>query len=337
MTVPCIINIDDSSELRRYGRAMEYRQLSSFLCLYEEGSITRAASRLGVVQPALSMLVAKLERELGVVLFERSSRGVSPTAEGRRFYELALPVARGFENVRRRMIDMGGAASGRVRVGIVPSLMPVVVPAALRKYCELLPDVSVSVAEGYSSTLVPGVESGELDFAIVNDPVQPGALAVERLTREELVLVTNRTSGLVEPGPLDCTGLRRLPLIMPTAGQGRLRIPAEPPRRKRPALSPPRLEMDAIAPTLELVRSGRWATILPLVAIVPELRGPTLQINRLRRPAITRELVVLYHPRRPPSLAAKRLQETLAIELKAALSGAAAILAGPAQHRARSA
>ncbi len=314
---------------------MEYRQVHSFLCLYEEGSVTRAASRLGIVQPALSMLIAKLERELGVVLFDRSSRGVMPTAEGKLFYELALPVARGFENVRRRMIDIGGAAaSGAVRVGIVPSLMPAVVPSALQKYCALLPDVSVMVSEGYSATLLAKVDSGELDFAIVNDPAQPGALAVERLIREELVVITSRASGLVGPGPLDCAGLQLLPLIMPTAGQGRLRIPAEQRGRRRIALTQPRLEMDAIAPTLELVKSGRWATILPLVAIVPELTNRVLQVNRLRRPAITRELVLLYHPRRPPSLAAKKLHETLATELNAALSRATALLTSDAAHKA---
>lgn len=306
---------------------MDYRQVHSFLCLYDEGSVTRAASRLGIVQPALSMLIAKLERDLGVVLFERSSRGVMPTAEGKRFYELALPLARGFENVRRQMIDMGGAASGTVRVGIVPSLMPAVVPAALQTYCDLLPDVSVQVTEGYSATLLAKVDAGELDFAVVNDPLQPGALAVEPLIREELVLVTSRTSKLAAPGPFDCTELQRLPLIMPTAGQGRLRIPVEP-RRRRTAPTSPRLEMDAIAPTLELVKSGRWATILPLVAIAPELTRPELQVNRLRRPGIKRALALLHHPRRPPSLAAKRLQEALAVALKDTLDRATEIVRG---------
>ncbi|MBY0323193.1 MAG: LysR family transcriptional regulator [Reyranella sp.] len=304
---------------------MDYRQVHSFLCLYDEGSVTRAASRLGIVQPALSMLIAKLERDLGVVLFDRSSRGVMPTAEGKRFYELALPLARGFENVRRQMIDMGGAASGTVRVGIVPSLMPAVVPAALQMYCDLLPDVSVQVTEGYSATLLAKVDAGELDFAIVNDPLQPGALAVEPLIREELVLVTSRTSKLAAPGLFDCTELQRLPLIMPTAGQGRLRIPVES-RRRRAAPISPRLEMDAIAPTLELVKSGRWATILPLVAIAPELARPGLQVNRLRRPGIKRALALLHHPRRPPSLAAKKLQEALAGALKDTLDRATEIV-----------
>ena len=305
---------------------MDYRQVHSFLCLYEESSVTRAATRLGIVQPALSMLIAKLERDLGVVLFERNSRGVTPTAEGRRFYELSLPLARGFENVRRQMIDMGGAASGTVRVGIVPSLMPAVVPTALQTYCDLLPDVSVQVTEGYSATLLAKVDAGELDFAIVNDPLQPGALAVEGLIREELVLVTGRASKLAAPGPFDCTELQRLPLIMPTAGQGRLRIPVEPRRRRRAAPASPRLEMDAIAPTLELVKSGRWATILPLVAIAPELGRADLQVNRLRRPGIKRALALLHHPRRPPSLAAKKLQEALAGALKDTLDRATEIV-----------
>lgn len=306
---------------------MELRQIQCFICLYEERSVTRAASQLGIVQPALSMQIAKLEKELGVKLFHRGSRGVSPTGEGTTLYRLVLPVTREFENIRRTMLDLGGRASGIVRLGIAPSLTTAIVPAALAQYCDLAPEVTVKITEAYSVVLAERVESGDLDFAIANDPPQPGGLIADPLVSEELVLVTSRASGLVAPGPLDCERLHGLPLILPTAGQGRLRIPVEHGAATKRPPDQPRLEMDAVAPALELVKSGRWATILPVVAIVPELERGLLQINRLQRPAMIRHLVLLRHPRRPLSRAGQLLFETIAAELRKSLARATSALA----------
>ena len=75
---------------------MELRHLKYFTCLYEEGSVTRAAQRLNIVQPALSMQIARLEEELGQTLFERSAKGMAPTEAG----DQALPTLKGREDLR---------------------------------------------------------------------------------------------------------------------------------------------------------------------------------------------------------------------------------------------
>ena len=71
---------------------MEFRQIQYFITLYEDGSVTRAARRLHIVQSALSMQMAKLEAEVGRRLFMRTPQGMQPTPEGRRLYRLFLPV-----------------------------------------------------------------------------------------------------------------------------------------------------------------------------------------------------------------------------------------------------
>jgi LysR family nitrogen assimilation transcriptional regulator len=71
---------------------MELRQVQYFICLYEEGSVTRAARRLNIVQPALSMQIAKLEEAFGQQLFERTRQGMLPTAAAPQMYRLFLPV-----------------------------------------------------------------------------------------------------------------------------------------------------------------------------------------------------------------------------------------------------
>ncbi len=73
---------------------MDLRQITYFVALFEEGSVTRAANRLNVVQPAVSMQIARLERDLGQVLFERRSKAMVPTSAGRTLHRLVLPVLR---------------------------------------------------------------------------------------------------------------------------------------------------------------------------------------------------------------------------------------------------
>lgn len=79
---------------------MDLRQIQYFIALFEDGSVTRAAKRLNIVQPALSMQIAKLEEELRQQLFERSAHGMSPTAAGRLMYRLFLPIMRDIAHAR---------------------------------------------------------------------------------------------------------------------------------------------------------------------------------------------------------------------------------------------
>ena len=69
---------------------MEFRQVQYFICLFEEGTVTRAARRLNIVQPALSMQIAKLEEDLGQQLFERTKQGMVPTSAARQMYRVVL-------------------------------------------------------------------------------------------------------------------------------------------------------------------------------------------------------------------------------------------------------
>lgn len=296
---------------------MDLRQIECFLCLYRNGGMTRAAAELGIVQSALSTQLAKLEKTLKVQLFERSSRGVTPTAAGADLYKMLLPLSKEVESVRQRMLDLSGDTSGLIRVGTVPSLGASIVPRALSVYTADNKDVTIRLTEAYSAGLVERLDAGELDVAIVNliQPVR--SLETTPLVSEELVLVTASDSALrnVEFGDLP-TGA----LIVPSLGQG-LRAIIDPVLKKRSPAARPRLEMDALTPTLELVKSGAWATILPISAIAHELDAGALSVRRIHAD-MQRQLVVVNHPRRPLSLAAQRFVAALAAEAHDAVSRA---------------
>jgi LysR family nitrogen assimilation transcriptional regulator len=100
---------------------MELRHLKYFTCLYEEGSVTRAAQRLNIVQPALSMQIARLEEELGQTLFERSSKGMAPTEAGDQAYRLFMPILGQLLAARQALIDRSGQIGGRISAGLIAS------------------------------------------------------------------------------------------------------------------------------------------------------------------------------------------------------------------------
>lgn len=311
---------------------MDLRQIECFLCLYREGSMTRAAGQLSIVQSALSTMVAKLEKELGVQLFDRSSRGVTPTVAGTSLYNMLLPLSSDVENIRQRMRDLGGSASGSIRVGVVPSLGISVVPAVLRSYCQARPDVGIRLVEAYSAELIERVEAGSLDFALVNHSQRLGGLTSEPVGSEELVLVSGSASPLGKGvAPVSLDELAAAALIVPSGGQG-LRVIIDSTLSRQNAVLRPRLEMDALTSTLELVKSGEWVTILPVSAVLREIEGGALRIRRLSSP-IKRDLVMVHHPRRPLSLASQQLFGAFAQEFDETLRLAQAALSPRSKAR----
>src|SRR5262245_50157298 len=148
---------------------LDLRQIQYFLCLYEEGSFTRAARRLNVVQPALSMQIGRLERRLGIKLFERTSRGVAATPAGDSTYRLYQPILLDLRNASQLMMELSGKVSGKIAVGIIPSVTNAVLADVLSRFGATFPDVDIRIDEAYSGILIDWVVAGDLDIAVVNE------------------------------------------------------------------------------------------------------------------------------------------------------------------------
>ena len=283
---------------------MEFRQVQYFVCLFEEGSVTRAARRLNIVQPALSMQVAKLEEELGRRLFVRSKQGMEPTAEGRQMYRLFLPILGDFARARDQMMQSDGALSGSVRIGTVATIAQGVMVDALREFSQTHPQVVLSVTDGYSATLADAVAGGQLDAAIINKPRRPLALNTEPIAEEELLLITGP-----QHAPLgDTVRFRQLPklklkLVLPTRQHG-LRGIIESFAQTEDVHLAPALEIDSISAIVKLVLESDFATLLPRTAVSRQLDQGVLRKHEVLSPRLTRQLVSITHPRRPLSPAA---------------------------------
>ena len=284
---------------------MDWWQIECFLRLCEEGSITHAAKALGIVQPALSAQIAKLEKDLKVQLFERHRRGVTLTAAGADLRKMLLPLAAEIASVRQRMHDLAGEQSGTLRIGVMPSIAANIMPRVVHTFAQMGSRGGIRVTEAYSTTLTELLESGALDFAVVTRTTRIHHLATFDLATEELVLVQAASDDPIA----SITDLPPSSLILPTSAQG-LRLVIDAGLRSLKIESAPMLEIDSLSMTLAMVEAGGWSTILPVTAIADSLSRGTVRIHRIHK-RFCRELVVMHHPRRPLSLRAQSLCNVL--------------------------
>jgi DNA-binding transcriptional LysR family regulator len=303
---------------------MDFRQIHYFISLYEEGTVTRAAHRLNIVQPALSMQIGKLEDDIGQRLFERTKQGMVPTAAGRQMYRLFMPIMRDFSNAWSQMRSSEGAIRGHVNIGLIASITEGVLVDVLSEFSSRYPEVEVSVADGYTNVLVERVTNGQLDAAIVNKPRRPLALDLEHILDEEMVLITRPDFETALPDSLTLSELSALglALVLPTRGHG-LRLNIDNFAESENIELAPKFEIDSLVATVKLVAQAQVATIVPRVAVHRQLSDGSLRAHTITSPRLVRRVVSVSHPRRPLSPAVRLFISMLAAYLRLQAPGGA--------------
>jgi DNA-binding transcriptional LysR family regulator len=168
---------------------MELRHLRYFVAVAEEQSFTRAAERLWIAQPGLSQQIRALERELGVRLFERLSRGVVLTEPGRIFLEKARLAIAAADEALATGRDAGAGLIGHLRLGLSTLARTELWPLLIGAFHASRPQIDVTVVEAESDTLLRDLRDGRLDAAIVLGPVkQQTKLRWTRLEERRVVV-----------------------------------------------------------------------------------------------------------------------------------------------------
>ena len=281
---------------------MEFRQIQYFITLYEDGSVTRAARRLHIVQSALSMQMAKLEAEVGQRLFMRTPQGMQPTPEGRRLYRLFLPVVTGYQRAREQVVEATGELSGEVRFGMIATIAQGVLVDAILEFSPAHPKVEPSMTDGFSGDLIDAVALGQLDAAVINKPRRALTLKSETIADEDLLLVMGPAHADV-PASLRFSGMSALKLVFPTRRHGLRGIIENFAEAEDVHLSPS-LEIDSISAILKLVRESDFCTLLPHVAVRGLLERAEVKVHRFVSPRLRRQIVAVTDPSRPLNPAA---------------------------------
>lgn len=280
---------------------MDLKQLESYVRVAELGSFTRAAAVLQVPQPLLSRHVRQLEVELHQSLLARNGRGVTLTEAGRVLLEHARGILHQVAVAREELEAVRGALSGRVSIGLPPSLSKLVTVPLTFEFRQRMPKAQLSLTEGFSLLMVESLRAGRLDLAVLYNPAPSPDLEMSLLHEEALILIAGRQAqgkaGALPP-MVTLTALADLPLIAPSRPNAfRLLIESEMLRiQRKPQIV---LEIDGLNAILELVREGLGYAVLPAYTLSNFPDTQAFTTHHIQDPQIMSQLMLVWSARRP--------------------------------------
>ncbi|HEY8873075.1 MAG TPA: LysR family transcriptional regulator [Stellaceae bacterium] len=288
---------------------MELRSLSYFTRIAELGSITRAASHLRLAQPALTRHVQRLEEELGVALFTRANRGVRLTEAGQLLLESAIRILRDVERTGDEIRAQDAHPSGRIILGITPTLCPILVPELFARMRRDFPRVELKVMHAGMVRLEEFVIDGRVDVALLSELSRSRLIVSTRLAPEEMVLVT--APGARPGGPMcGIVGgdeLSQTPLIL---GDG-LRAAMDALLAGRGIELNVEIEVNDHETIRLMVQAGAAASILPYSSVARECARGLIDAHRITEGGIFRTLALGVRVSRAASLAREAMVRTI--------------------------
>ncbi|MCK3685698.1 hydrogen peroxide-inducible genes activator [Maribellus sp. YY47] len=182
---------------------MNINQLEYLRELYNAGSFSAAAENLGITQPALSLQIQKLEEELDFKLIDRTKRPLKLTDEGTVFYEKTVDILQQIERLKDLSLELGEQIKGNLRVGIIPTVAPYLVPLFTQKLKTHYPELQIEVFELKTEEIIDELKMGKLDCGIISTPVSMLNIRVEPLFYERFYAYVSVKHPLAASDKLD--------------------------------------------------------------------------------------------------------------------------------------
>lgn len=182
---------------------MNVRDFAYLVAVERHRSITRAAEACDVTQPTLSAQIAKIERELGVTLFEREARGLKPTDAGRAVLDHAHRVLGAVDDLVAAAHEHLDPLGGTLRVGLIPTLAPQLLPYLLPAMQTRLPRLVPAIVEEQTALLLEHLRVGTIEAAIIATHIDDERLALIPLFDEPLLVAVNAKHPLASKRAID--------------------------------------------------------------------------------------------------------------------------------------
>lgn len=285
---------------------MDLRQLAALVAVADAGTFSAAAARLHTVQSNVSTHVARLERELGVALVDRSAGQL--TAEGDVAVARARRVQAEVDALVADVASLHDEVAGHVRMGVIGTTGRWMLPPLLAAVGARYPKVRISILEGNTTSLLPQLLAGALDLTVVNLPVSDPQITVDDLFEEDLVLVAPAGHHLASRPEVTLEEVAAHELLLPPPGTS-IRVELDRAAEMAGVTLQAQIELDGLRLIASLAFEGFGAAILPATA-VPAL--PNSAWQRIRLAGVTGRRVGLARRRRGlPSAPIRALQEAM--------------------------
>ncbi|OBG26320.1 LysR family transcriptional regulator [Mycobacterium sp. E3198] len=272
-----------------------------FVTLAELQNVTAAAGQLHIAQPTLTRMLARLERQLGVALFDRRGKRLALNTYGRIFYEHARRAQSELDSARRAIDDLADPAVGEIRLGFLGSFGPSVVPRLIAGFRQTSPRVTFTLDEGAAEAIGDLVQSGAIDLGVVSPRPRVPNLAWRSLFRQRLGVAFPCDHALTGAAAVSMTDLAGEPFVAMRPGFGMRRLLDE---LCAAAQFQPRivLESATLTSTAGLVAAGLGISLMPIDG---SEQAPGVSVLPLADADAYRDVGVIWNSARPLSRPAR--------------------------------
>jgi len=292
---------------------LSLRQLRAFLALADQRSFTQAAATCHLSQPAFSALIRTLEAELNTRLFDRDTRSVELTAEGRLFAESARRLVGDFSAALSDLSDHVERRKGRVHIAALPSLAAGWLPGVFAEFRKAWPGIELNLSDLLSDACVDLVRSGKADFALASTGVSHAGLSTRLVCTDRFYLVCRKDHPLAAEAAPTLKKLAPYPFIhMSRNSSVRQALEA--------ALHPQQantvLEVDQLATAAGMVEAGLGISVVPALTLF-HFERKTLVTRPLAASGLTRKIYLVRRQEGSLSAAAQALHDLVINTMKA--------------------
>ncbi len=289
--------------------AVTLRQLQYLLAVADRLSFRAAAEVCHVAQPSLSAQVAQAERAIGVQVFERDNKRVLVTPAGREVLAYAKRVLTEADALELLARSLGDAFAGTLRVGVIPTIAPYLLPVAAPKLRESFPRLTILWVEEKTPNIVTGLDSGALDAAIVALEAELPELAQVVIGHDDFVLAAAAGHRLAqERGPVKIEALDGESVLLLDDGHCfRTQVLAA---CARSSMSEADFRATSMQTLVQVAATGHGVTLLPAMALAVENRTNALVVRPFAKPP-SRTIALVWRPSSPLGAVFERVGEVL--------------------------
>jgi DNA-binding transcriptional LysR family regulator len=282
---------------------LNMNQLRAFYTAAKLGSVSKAAEKLMVTPPAITMQVKQLEATVRIRLLVREGNSIRLTQIGGQVFEKAKAVFQEIHEMEGFLEDISSGKSGELRIGCPETPARYLMPKLVAEFKESHPDIRIIIDQGRNAEMVKSIEDYRNELAIIQYRPNNSRLKVKVIRAEEVVLIASPTSSHIRSGEISATQLSEAPLILQREGSAVREVVLEYLRKFRvtPLIA---MESSSVALLKEFVQQDNGVGFVERDAIREELNTGSLKIVRILEGSPVIEFGIGYRNRRNLSPAA---------------------------------
>lgn len=270
------------------------RQLRYFVILAETLNFSRAAAKAGITQSTLSSAIQGLEEEIGTKLLDRSGRSVAMTLAGEAVLPRIRKILGDVDDLPGLAAEVGRPLSNRLRLGIIPSIAPFLLPRALPSLRQAFPELRLTIREGLTRQLLAELRSGELDTAVIALPYVLDGIEFTAIGEDPFMLALAQINPLSARNDIVPDDLQRERILLLDEGHC-LREHVLAALETTGAVEPEEIRATSLTTLVQMVDNNMGVTLLPRLALEAGVaRGTNIVLKSFNRPRAVRQLALVW-------------------------------------------